>query len=80
MYVMESIRTTLFLPQKLHRQLKALSKRQQVSMAALIQKALNEVYFGKKKKTARDLWGSVKNSDVSWQEFLELKKTLNPKL
>ena len=72
-YVMESVRTTLFLPQKVHRQLKALSHQQRVSMAKLIQKALHEVFFKKGRKSAKDLWGLVEKSDISWKEFSELK-------
>ena len=77
---MESIRTTLFLPQKIHRQLKALAHQHRVSMAKLIQDALGEVYFKKDRKSAKDLWGSVENSDISWEAFSKIKKTLRPKL
>ena len=77
---MEQVRTTLFLPQQIHRQLKTLSHQCHTSMAKLIQKALNEVFFKKRRKSAKDLWGSVEKSDVSWKEFEGLKATLKPKL
>lgn len=77
---MESVRTTLFLPQKVHRQLKALAYQQGVSMAKLIQKAVDEVFFKKWRKSARDLWGSLEKTGLSWEELSHVKKTLNPRL
>ena len=77
---MESTRTTLFLPQKVHRQLKALAHNRGVSMAKLIQKAVVEVFFKKGRKSAGDLWGSVEKTGLSWMELSEVKRGLNPKL
>lgn len=77
---MEAIRTTLFLPQETHRRLKALAHEQRVSMAKLIQQAVGQVYFGKRRKSAKELWGCAKGRSISLKEFSDLKKRLHPKL
>lgn len=48
-------------------------------MAQLIQKALEETYFRRQRKTAQDLWGSVAGDSIPFEEFQRVKKTLNPK-
>ena len=49
-------------------------------MAKLIQKAVDEVFFKKGRKSAGDLWGSVEKTGLSWMELSEVKRGLNPKL
>lgn len=48
-------------------------------MAQLIQKALEETYFHRQRKTAKDLWGSIAGDSIPFEEFQKIKKALNPK-
>lgn len=76
---METIRTTLFLPKPYHRALKNLSVKQHLSMAQLVKLAIERVYFSnKKRKSAKDLWGCVENTEIADKEFQKLKSKLHP--
>lgn len=77
---MQQIRTTLFLPQKIHRFLKELAHKNRTSMAKLIQAAVEKMYLSPHAPTAKDLWGSVENTEISEKEFESLKNSLNPRL